>query len=520
MRTAFITYCLLIAVVDVKSQPPLNQWYNLGGAQSVINSIHPTDSCYYFTGIVHDGVAPISWNLVFGKMDFDGNILQQTNYYSDTIGMIGVNNMGSTLLATLDGNFVTLADYGDVFLFMKFSPSGDTLFSRFFDQYLVQDNFKSLGGSGIIQNSIDSSFVCVLSMQHDVSLECRSGMVILDKNGVILYYNSYPINQALFQYTWAKSVVQTTDGYLVSSYIVRPTGSNSWDYRARTRLIKTDFSGNELWRWTDWDCEADEYPGGLTQTPDGGYLYAGISGQYHLEVNGQQYAASVTKLDASLNKEWKIAIGDSTSNGWINMTDITFVEENNYVACGFWYAGDSAVIGSMINFNLQGQVLWDSYFTFIPALDQLSYPWHELYEIDLTPDGGFVMVGVAQDWIALKNNIPGSFGWVVKTDSVGCLVPGCQDFFGVDEIDKPTVQLSLYPNPTSNFLNIYFNDPAFSGNALMQIYDIQGKLIREWQVTMNDITFMYDVSLLHSGTYILKVTSENTEISTQKFIVD
>ena len=121
MRHGLILYLLLVAWADVKSQPVLNQWYTLGGAQSVINSIHPTDSCYYFTGEVHDGIAPISWNLAFGKMDLNGNIISQTNYYSDTIDWVGISSMGSNLLPTLDHNFVTLANYDDDFLFMKFS---------------------------------------------------------------------------------------------------------------------------------------------------------------------------------------------------------------------------------------------------------------------------------------------------------------------------------------------------------------------------------------------------------------
>lgn len=519
MRTILIAYCILLTVLDLKGQPPLNQWYNLGGAQSVINSIHPTDSCYYFTGIVHDGIWPISWNLAFGKMDFDGNIISQTNYGSDTIGLIGINCLGSNLIATLDGNLVTLADYGNIYLLMKFAPNGDTIASRFIDNYFVNQNFTSIRPSAIIQNPSDSSYVCLLNIQSVDTYESKIGLVIFDKQFNIVVYQDYQILQPTYLYTNPRSIIIEDDGYLISCDIVKP-GSSISENRLRTRLIKTDFSGNELWRWTDWDCEADAFPFGLTATIDGGYLYGGISGEYQLEVNGQQYVASITKLDNDLNKMWQITMGDSISESAINFYDIKFVEANRYVASGYWYAGDSSVVGTMICFNLDGQVIWDSYFSFVPAQDVFNYPWHELYEVKITPDGGFIMVGKAEDWVELSAGNPGSFGWVVKTDSVGCLVPGCQDFLSVDDIEKPIVQLSLYPNPTSDFLNIYFNDPAFSGNALMQVYDLRGKLMREWSVTMSDITFMYDVSMLNSGTYILKVTEQGVEKTAVRFVVE
>lgn len=517
LKIGTISLLLLIGAA-ANAQPTINQVYDLGGVQSVINSVHSTDSCYYFTGIVHDGLPPITWNLVFGKMDFNGNIVQQTNYGSDTIGMVGINCIGSNLIATLDGNFVTMADYGIVYLLMKFSPDGDTLSSRFIDYYFINQNFESIRPSVIIQNPFDSSYVCLLNIQNQDTYESKIGLVILDKEFNNVVYQDYQITEPTYLYTNPRSIIIEDDGYLISCDIIKP-GSSIAENRSRSRLIKTDFYGNELWRWTDWDCEADAFPAGLSETSDGGYLIGGITGGYQLESNSQEYVARILKLDTDLNKEWQIFMGDSIQESAINFCDIKKIQDDKYVALGYEFVDSITVIGMMICFNLDGEVIWDSYFSIIPAQDEFNYPWHELYDIEVTPDGGYIMVGKAEDWIALSNGDPGSFGWVVKTDSVGCLVPGCQDFLDFKENPTNGIKLNIFPNPTVNYLYIHFFDSTFNTNTYMQVFNLQGKLIREWIISSNDMTFIYDVSNLDAGTYILRVTENGIESSTEKFVV-
>ncbi|MBL7897007.1 MAG: T9SS type A sorting domain-containing protein [Crocinitomicaceae bacterium] len=519
MRKTILTYVFFLTCFNLKSQPPLNQWYDLGGTQSLINSIHSTDSCYYFTGLAHGAIPPISWNLVFAKMDYNGSVVSQTNYVCDTIGVNGINCVGSNLLPTLDGNFITVNDYDDVFLITKFSPDGDTIASRFITHYQYNQNFTSIWPSKIIQNQVDSSYAVTLTIQHNLTLEMRIGLAIYDKNLTAISFKTVPILLPGYAYIYSRDINYESDGFLLSSDIVKP-GITLAEDTSRTMLVKTDLSGNEQWRWIDWDFENEAFSNSLTSTPDGGYLYAGISGAYKLETNSNQYVASVTKLGNTLNEEWQITLGDSIGESGINFTDIKPIGMNEFVVCGYQYSGDSSVIGSLVAFNLSGQILWDSYFTFVNASDIYNYPWHELYEVEITPDGGYLLAGKAEDWVALGNGNPGSFGWVVKTDSVGCLVPGCQDFFSVSEIEKPKVQISLYPNPAKNLLNIYYYDPLFSSGELMQVFDLQGKLIRELPIKTNDITYLYDISALTVGTYILMVTNHGLERASVKFVVE
>ena len=66
--------------------------------------------------------------------------------------------------------------------------------------------------------------------------------------------------------------------------------------------------------------------------------------------------------------------------------------------------------------------------------------------------------------------------------------------------EKP--QISIIPNPTADNLRFFIAEPY--DNAIVQIFDISGKLVMEKEVRDNYI----DVSVLRSGLYILSVKTE------------
>ncbi len=79
-----------------------------------------------------------------------------------------------------------------------------------------------------------------------------------------------------------------------------------------------------------------------------------------------------------------------------------------------------------------------------------------------------------------------------------------------ENFDKNENSFSLWPNPTHNILNINASNNGFSNT---KIYDLQGKLIYMKEME----TLSIDVSNFNSGLYILKLQTENGEIS-KKFI--
>ena len=75
----------------------------------------------------------------------------------------------------------------------------------------------------------------------------------------------------------------------------------------------------------------------------------------------------------------------------------------------------------------------------------------------------------------------------------------------------------LYPNPTSDIANVIVN--GFIGNVLVNIYDLQGKLVNSMNVYANDSQAIRVLTNgLTQGVYILELNNVN-ETKNYKLII-
>lgn len=85
---------------------------------------------------------------------------------------------------------------------------------------------------------------------------------------------------------------------------------------------------------------------------------------------------------------------------------------------------------------------------------------------------------------------------------------------GISEM-KPVVGLNMYPNPTTNELNI--NLVNADNSSIINVFDVQGRLLHSQQVNGNAVQKV-DVSGLTSGFYFVSVESNNGLKVTGKFL--
>jgi hypothetical protein len=81
--------------------------------------------------------------------------------------------------------------------------------------------------------------------------------------------------------------------------------------------------------------------------------------------------------------------------------------------------------------------------------------------------------------------------------------------------------LSLYPNPASNQVNVWFN-AAGEANYIISVYDISGRLISEQQTPKlmeGEQTFNINTNLLSNGVYFINVQGSNNFKGTSKLVV-
>ena len=172
----------------------------------------------------------------------------------------------------------------------------------------------------------------------------------------------------------------------------------------------------------------------------------------------------------------------------------------------------------------QGELKWerriiDSRF--------LEIPFGAYFNGGLELDNGdLVFTGVVQDTMPAGSSpvINNSDVWVVRTDSMGCLIPGCgnelQIVTATQDIDvaprsQPAYLLS--PNPAPSHITLTSPDETTSDALLREIvlFDILGRPLSSFYE--KNLPFFIPLDGLPAGMYLLQVRDANNIIVTLKF---
>jgi hypothetical protein len=129
-----------------------------------------------------------------------------------------------------------------------------------------------------------------------------------------------------------------------------------------------------------------------------------------------------------------------------------------------------------------------------------------LYAVTQANDGGFIAVGDVAPTDGSNQDT-----WVIKVDSMGCLVPGCNGTLEVTTIHIGEPEFNIYPNPANNFLDV---ETAFK-DCSVTIFDNTGKLILKEKTVRNKTRL--DLSGFSNGMYFIQMQSEE-KILSKKFI--
>jgi hypothetical protein len=85
------------------------------------------------------------------------------------------------------------------------------------------------------------------------------------------------------------------------------------------------------------------------------------------------------------------------------------------------------------------------------------------------------------------------------------------------DIDKPATEIFIFPNPTTDFVNIRMNGLELeSGQRSYKLYDIQGRIIKQY--TINEMETEVSLNTLNSSIYLLVVYDDNKILKTFKIV--
>ncbi len=353
----------------------------------------------------------------------------------------------------LGGAYLNGSD-GNGFL-LRLNSLGDTLWLKDYGLLGLTDNVAAIDTIG------SDGFVVFGTNYNGQDYDMR--LIRTDTSGAVLWEQQY----GGLEDQNCRSGQRTLDGGFVLAGFTYFNSDHLNMY-----VVKVDSAGNQQWDGAFGSAWIDN-AGFIRQLPDSGYILAGAQ---RIAETGVPYSCFY-RLDEQGAVMWSQVYTDQITRNVLYTAPIATWD--GYVAAGS-RAGGSITIGSLLKCDLNGALLWRRAYQTNTQVD------HYFYDLERTLDGGYIMAGTAFDSLLVSQD-----AWLVKVDSFGCLVPGCQLFDGLQEqYTDLGGALTLYPNPVGagQPLQVGIALPAgftTTGALSLGLVSSQGRLVREQVVPRN-----------------------------------
>jgi hypothetical protein len=428
-------------------------------------------------------------------------------------------------------------------------------------------------GPTYMHNLIRLSDGSLLSMGEYVSFDSvqrfineKTYFIKSDTAGNLIWSKIVELPDSLGGLIWSVDVLAEPDGgFTTQAYTVSESRHFSYDslYYGDTTfvtIVKFDSNANiiQMNRFFVGTHKTRVMCSGILKTEDGGYLLAGHNEfkndpDWDPIYNRKYY---ILKIDSGFNLLWtkifdqsidfvinKLCLSNSITGGYLFATskrDTTYPIFGGYIHYGKldsfgnyiwdhkhakmldstgWYLVCAAPMGivedELGNVVIAAQVNGFSgvYLFCSDTLGNEKWSrwipyWGEfLYNMRKAESDGFLITGI------------GAGAWLAKTDSIGCVMPGCIDtlmHIGIEEMQQlKSEPLIAYPNPVNDILYVTLNLPN-DMISTAELFDLQGKLIASAQPMTQLIPF--NVTSFPSGLYVLKVITKKGKIITKKVV--
>lgn len=301
-----------------------------------------------------------------------------------------------------------------------------------------------------------------------------------------------------------RSIIETQEGdyVLVGEQEVAPKSYDLW-------MIKLNPNGDILWD-TTYGGEFTEFSPEVNITPNGNI---GIAFDFLQSEKSASRAIKYLEIDrftAEIIRDIPIL---NFKEGSV-LTKPLYDEHGNITIAGN-FVPEFDLIGLVIKFTPTGEIIWSREYT-----NNGDLP-HYIYDLQPAKDEGFVFCGAGypEDHAGGYNQ-----GWVARLDCKGAdsltyYFPeqDCDDISGIHEYPKAKEQsqLSLYPNPTSNYLHISSKDISIKN---INIKNTLGQVVFHNKLNGEQL-FTLDIQNWESGIYLIQVESSTGKIFRKNFVV-
>jgi hypothetical protein len=398
---------------------------------------------------------------------------------------------------------------------LELDASGNLLQSHFYynphtvGDFIRPENMKITKDSGYVflftvDNPVDAADISVLKVDKYGNEQWH---II---RGVVPYVET------------GKGLYVEEDGSIVIAYRKDNITGVPKNFTIKSIIEKLDSSGNTIWIYESPSTEQVWGANDLIKTKDGGWVVAsGFGGEWPVNAVSNQATeeAYIYKLDSARNFLWGRKFASDSYVPIEQFYKILELEDSSLIAFGDVERlhpqpnpTHSIRHGRVVKLSAQGDSLWSREYEYLNT----ASAQHVIYDVERTHDGGFLIAG---ECTGTGDSIYQQ-GWLLKLDGEGCLVPGCHLPLGVLPVGAVArVKLSLYPNPTSDYLNIYYQNTSSKRDLTFSVVDAMGRVLDRYTTAdISEKTYIFPVQDLGAGVYFLEVRQDGELLQTEAFV--
>lgn len=532
INTLFVVLFILLCCLASKGQENFNNRYIFNKPAVIFSGIEKREENIVVAGLFAFNLPPrYPCKSVITVFDNLGNSMDSLHYYLGNLNKEYCTFL-NLLLPASDKGWIVGGYTVDTNQYYNFYPVRNQFIIKY-DSLLNIEFYNEFEDTTVVW--IDMTSICQTSFEQlyilgrstkvlanpgtiDAIYSYRFQIIKTDKSGNRLWTKLYnPTNV----FNDSRSILPICDTALLIGWCStnintrhpsQPTFSN-------TKLSIIDTAGNLLSTWTD-PVDSTFAPTQLIQTNDGGIAYA-TTYKKAQQFNGVYYAdvllqGRIVKLDSAFNKIWTRNTGVPAATNSLNF--IRELEDGSLITGGQYYDSiinfyASSSCGWLYKLTANGDSLWSRLYRGVATSQNLNY-FSDIVTLD---DGSIVACGQSLDYTAQTQS---QQGWLIRVDSMGCLIPGCDTLTSDDIKEKPEDQIGVrvYPNPTSDMLYVMMKADNEMQELSFELLDLNGKKVAEESNAATDITYFMDLHSFSKGVYLLIVKSKGVEISARKIV--
>ena len=381
---------------------------------------------------------------------------------------------------------------------MRLTAMGDTLWT------------KSYGGDGQywigsqVKQTMDGGFViCGFT---DASGVIDGFALKTDSTGVEQWRHTYGLSSIADDFS---CIAMVPNGYLFAGATTPAYGNIDF------LLARTDSVGTQVW--------IRQY-GGLFKEPNPSLLVLSddrilMSGAWAVDAAGWE-TPYVAFIDPSNGDVISSHLYGSPEYGRTIFATKQF-PNSDIIHCGVTYDGGQEQ-GLLLRTTSDGDSLWMRNYWYNDRL--VPQGQGRFWDVLPTADGGCIASGFAG--APFDPPLPPNWSqdaWVVKVDSLGCIVPGCDGVGITEQVTNLGDALRLWPNPVSGQLHVGISLPGnlkTTGPLMLSVTSLAGQLVLQQHVpTSVPGEVELDVSALAAGTYALHLSDSTWWLAGSKFVL-